>query len=557
MTKLCNSLAVAILSSGLLLLSNAAADSVKPKSESVQPLFQGLSSLHHPVSTKSGLAQQYFDQGLAFTYGFNHDEAERSFRQAAKIDRNLAMAYWGVALVLGPNYNLPGDKERGARAVAALKQSQLHEASATPEERDLIAALGHRYGSKGEPSSERDAAYANAMREVAHRYPDDPDAQVLFAEALMDLHPWQLWSTDGKPKFDAVEIVSVLEGVLKKNPNHIGANHYYIHAVEASRDPGRALPSADRLGRLAPAAGHLVHMPSHIYIRTGRYHDAAVVNQQAVAVDTAFLRLTGETGYYPLAYYTHNYHFLCYVEMMEGRGQAALKTARELEQRLPLDEVRAVPMAEFLVPTPLFVETRFRMWNEILREPPPPEDLPFVAGSWHYARGVAFAEQGRPIEALKESIALKKILQQTPADRPIGTANHAKDVLTLASALLVGKIAAGTGDHAEAEAKFEQAVKLQDGLVYDEPPDWYYPTRESLGLELLSTGKPSGAEAVYRADLKLNPGNPRSLYGLALALRTQGKAEEAATTEKLFKTAWRYADAQPPTVETASVATNF
>jgi tetratricopeptide (TPR) repeat protein len=343
---------------------------------------------------------------------------------------------------------------------------------------------------------------------------------------------------------------------LKKSPNHIGANHYYIHAVEASRAPGRALPSADRLGRLAPAAGHLVHMPSHIYIRTGRYHDAAVVNQQAVAVDTAFLRQTGETGYYPLAYYTHNYNFLCYAEMMEGRGQAALKIARELEQRLPLDEVRAMPMSEFLVPIPLFVETRFRMWNEILREPSPPEDLPFVAGSWHYARGVAFAEQGNPNAALKESIALERILQQTPADRPIGTANHAKDVLTLAAALLAGRIAAGRGDHAKAEAKFEQAVKLQDGLVYDEPPDWYYPTRESLGLELLSTGKSSDAEAVYREDLKLNPGNPRSLYGLALALRTQGKTEEAATTEKLFKTAWRYADAQPPTVERASVATH-
>jgi tetratricopeptide (TPR) repeat protein len=346
MKKLRKSLTVAIFFSWPLCLSITHAASVKPKQESVQPLFQGLGFVHHPVSTKSPLAQRYFDQGLAFAYGFNHDEAERSFVQAAKLDTNLAMAYWGIALVLGPNYNLPGDKERGARAAAALRQAQSHQPNATMEERDLIAALGHRYGSNGEPSGERDAAYANAMREMAHRYPGDPDAQVLFAEALMDLHPWQLWSIDGKPNANTVEIVTVLEGVLKKYPNHIGANHYYIHVVEASSDPGRALPSADRLGHLAPGAGHLVHMPSHIYIRTGRYHDAALVNQRAVAVDKAFLEQTGETGYYPLAYYAHNYHFLCYAEMMEGRGQAALKAARELERHLPINEVRAMPMAE-------------------------------------------------------------------------------------------------------------------------------------------------------------------------------------------------------------------
>ena len=481
----------------------------------------------------------------------NHDEAERSFQQSANIDRNLAMAYWGVALVLGPNYNLPGDKERGARAVTALKQAQSNERSATAEERDLIEALAHRYGSNGEQTSGRDIAYADAMREVAHRYPGDPDAQVLFAEALMDLHPWRLWNADGKPEVDTVEIVSVLESVLKMNPNHIGANHYYIHATEASRNPGRALPSADRLAGLAPGAGHLVHMPSHIYIRTGRYHDAAIANERAVKVDTSFLQQTGETGYYPLAYYTHNYHFLCYAQMMEGSGRAALATARELERHLPLDEVRAMPMEEFLVPTPLFVETRFGMWDEIFREPPPPEDLLFVAGSWHYARGIAFAKTGRSVDAEKESVALEEILRRTSAGRPLGTSNHAKDVLALASVLLSGEIAASQGDHAEAEAKFAQAVSLQDALVYDEPPDWYYPTRESLGSELLAAGKSKEAEAVYREDLKLNPGNPRSLRGLAQALKFQGKSDQAAATEKLFKAAWLYADAESPTANIA------
>ncbi len=548
-------LALAVLSLGLLLNVVARGESMKPTPEPSQPLFDGLGSIHHPVSTKSPLAQRYFDQGLAFAYGFNHDEAERSFQQSAKIDPNLAMAYWGVALVLGPNYNLPGDKERGARAVAALEQVRSHETSATPEERDLIEALAHRYGSNGEPTNERDAAYANAMREVAHRYPADPDVQVLFAEALMDLHPWQLWSADGKPEGDAVEIVNVLEGVLKNHPNHTGANHYYIHAIEASRDPGRALPSADRLAGLAPGAGHLVHMPSHIYIRTGRYHDAAVANEQAVKVDRDFLRQTGETGYYPLAYYTHNYHFLCYAQMMQGSGRAALATARELERHLPLDEVRAMPMEEFLVPTPLFVETRFGMWDEILHEPPPPEDLLFTAGSWHYARGIALAKTGRLVDARKESVALKEILRRTSADRPLGTANHAKDLLALASALLSGEIAASQGDHGEAETKLAQAVRLQDALIYDEPPDWYYPTRESLGMELLAAGKPNEAVAVYREDLMINPLNPRSLHGLAQALKFQGKNDQAATTEKLFKAAWRYADPESLTANTVPLAT--
>jgi tetratricopeptide (TPR) repeat protein len=541
-----------ILPNGFLANGAARAESRKPTVGSSEPLFDGLGSIQHPVSTTSPLAQRYFEQGLAFTYGFNHDEAERAFQQSAKIDPNLAMAYWGVALVLGPNYNLPGDKERGARAVAALKAAQSHEANATPEERDLIEALAHRYGSDGEPSSERDAAYANAMREVARRYKDEPDVQVLFAEALMDLHPWQLWSADGRPEADTVEIVSVLEGVLKKYPNHIGANHYYIHAVEASRDPGRALPSADRLAGLAPGAGHLVHMPSHIYIRTGRYHDAAGANAKAIKVDTNFLRQTGETGYYPLAYYTHNYDFLCYAQMMEGSGRAALATARELQRHLPLDEIRAMPMAEFLVPTPLFVETRFGMWEEILREPRPPEDLLFVAGSWHYARGIAFAKTGRSADARKESVALGEILRRTSPDRPLGTSNHAKDVLGLAAAVLSGEIAASNGDHREAEAKFAQAVRLQDALTYDEPPDWYYPTRESLGGELVAAGKPKEAEAVYREDLKLDPGNPRSLRGLEQALKSEGKGDEAATTEKLFKAAWRYADAEPSTADSAN-----
>jgi tetratricopeptide (TPR) repeat protein len=336
--------------------------------------------------------------------------------------------------------------------------------------------------------------------------------------------------------------VTTLEAVLRKHPDHPGANHYYIHAVEASPDPARALPSADRLGTLAPRSGHLVHMPSHIYLRTGRYHDAVVVNERAVKVDTDFLRETGEAGFYPLSYYTHNYHFLCYAETMEGRGNAALKTARELERHLPLDKVRAMPMAEYLVPIPYFVEVRFAMWNEVLHEPEPPKDLLYTTGIWHYARGMALAANGKLEQALEEQRALDQSTTQTPADYPLGTSNHAKDVLTLASTLLTGEIAASKGDHDNAVAKLAQTVKLQDALVYDEPPDWYYPVRESLGAELLAAGEPAKAEQVYHEDLKLNPGNPRSLYGLAQVLKKEGKLEEAIATAKLFRVSWQYAD---------------
>jgi tetratricopeptide (TPR) repeat protein len=508
------------------------------------PLFKGLGPVHHPVTTKSELAQRYFDQGLKLNYGFNHDEAERSFRAAAKADPSLAMAYWGVALVLGPNYNLPGDKDRGRSADASIKHAQALAPAASPVNRDLIGALAHRYGANGEPSTERDRAYANAMRTIAYRYPDDPDVQVLFAESLMDLHPWELWTADGKPGENTDEILHTLEAVLKKHPEHIGANHYYIHAVEASSDPARAIPSADRLGKLAPGSGHLVHMPSHIYIRIGRYHDAEVVNIRAVQVDTAFLRQTGESGYYALGYYLHNYHFLCYVQMSEGRGEAALNTSRELARRLPLAEVRAMPMAEYLVPTPLFVEARFGMWDALLREPPAPQDLPFVNGSWHYARGLAFANKGQFARAASERGALEKIITRTPSDRPLGTSNHARDVLTLASTILAGQIAANQRNHTEAIAKFQQAVKDQDTLIYDEPPDWYYPVRESLGAELLASGDAAGAERVYREDLEINPGNPRSLHDLVIALRMEGKTQEAAEAEKQFRNAWQYADTE-------------
>jgi tetratricopeptide (TPR) repeat protein len=523
---------------------------VKPTAAAI-PLYPGLGPVHHSTTTASPLAQKYFDQGLAFTYGFNHDEAERSFEQAARIDPKMAMAYWGVALVLGPNYNLPGDPTRGKKAYEAVARARALKAGASPEERDLIDAVAERYGANGEGSTALDQSYANAMRAVAHKYPDDLDVQTLFAESLMDLHPWRLWSFDGKPGPDTVEIVTTLEFVLKKDPSHIGANHYYIHAVEASSDPARAMPSADRLGALAPGAGHLVHMPSHIYVRTGRFHDAAEANAHAIKVDQAFIARSKESGVYPLVYYTHNIHFLCYAQMIEGRKRDALSNARLLETKVSPDEVRAMPMAEFLVPMPYLVEARFGLWDAVLKEPAPPKDLPFTSAMWHYARALAYSAKGNRAQALSEQKQLEAVTAAISPDRPLGMSNRAKNVAQVAVVVVAGEIAAARGDHKSAAAKLTDAVRLQDALIYEEPQIWYYPVRESLGAQLLAMGRTQEAEAVYREDLKINPGNPRSLYGLALCLAAEGKTDEAAKAREQFRKAWRFADSEPTTPPSA------
>jgi tetratricopeptide (TPR) repeat protein len=509
------------------------------------PLYPGLGPVHHPVSTTSPLAQKYFDQGLAFTYGFNHDAAERSFEEAARIDPKLAMASWGVALVLGPNYNLPGDPARSKKAYEAVARARTLEPGASPEERALIDAVAERYGADGAGSTAKDQAYANAMRTVAHKYPDDLDVQTLFAESLMDLHPWRLWSIDGQPGPDTIEIVTTLETVLKKDPNNIGANHYYIHAVEASPDPARAMASADRLGALAPGAGHLVHMPSHIYIRTGRFHDAAETNASAIKADQAFFAKSKEGGVYPLVYYTHNIHFLCYAQMIEGRQHDALASARMLETKVPLDAVRAMPMAEFLVPMPYLVETRFGLWNTILKEPAPAKDLPFTSAMWHYARALAFSAKGNRAQAASEQKQLAAIAAAIPPDRPLGTSNRAKDVAEVAVVVVDGELASARGDHKDAAAKLTDAVRMQDALIYEEPPIWYFPVRESLGALLQAMGRTQDAEMVFREDLRINPGNPRSLYGLAQCLSAQGKTAEAAKAREQFRKAWRFADGEP------------
>ncbi len=507
-----------------------------------EQLYAGLGNVHHPVSTKSELAQKYFDQGLAFDYGFNHAEAYQSFAAAGALDPNLAMANWGIALVLGPNYNLPGNADAMKIAYGAILRAQALKGSASPEERALIDALAKRYGADGKQTPAREQAYADAMREVAHKYPDDPDVQALFAESLMDLHPWALWTSDGKPGPQTVELVATLERTLKEHPDHLGANHYYIHAMEASPHPERALPSAKRLATMAPMQGHLVHMPAHVYVRTGKYHASSEANEAAIKADQYFLAKSHETGVYPAMYAIHNFDFLLYSEMMEGRKRDSLKTARDLKAAVPIEIVKAMPMAEVMWPKPYFAMARFGAWDEILAEPAPPREFPYTTAMWHYARGLAFAAKGKPDEAEAERKALDASAANVPSDFTIGPSNAAAAIIRLASQILAGAIASTRGHHNEAIRDYTEAVRTQDALGYDEPPSWYYPVRETLGAELLANKQAAQAEAVYRADLKRNPDNPRSLFGLAESLRAEGKTQEAAQVEERFTKGWAHAD---------------
>lgn len=506
------------------------------------PLYDTLGTHTHPVSCTPA-AQTYFDQGLRFIYAFNHDEAQRSFEEAARLDPNCAMAYWGEALALGPNINLPIDAPRAAAAQIAITQAVALAPRASAKEQAYIAALAKRYSA--DPNADRkahDRAYADAMREVARSYPDDTDASTLFAESMMDLRPWDFWAPDGTPYPGTTEIVSTLEAVMIKDPNHPGANHYYIHAIEQSAHPEKGLPSAQRLPGLVPGAGHLVHMPSHIYMRTGRYGDATEANQRAIVVDEQYIAAAQPTGVYPMMYYPHNIHFLWAAASMEGRSADAIGAARLLGSKVPPEMARQMPMVEYFMPTTYFALLRFGQWDAMLAEPAPPADLLYLTAMWHYARGIAFAAKGRPAQADGELAGFERIAARIPPDRIVGDDQPAGALLRLAAIALRGDIAARQGHFARALPLLTEAVRLQDALPYMEPPPWYFPQRQALGAALLAAGKPAEAEAVYREDLLRNPDNGWSLFGLAESLRAQGRKKDAAEVEAKYKAAWTRAD---------------
>lgn len=506
------------------------------------PLFKGLSTWTHKVTTSSPEARQYFDQGLRFIYGFNHDEATRSFKEAARLDPNCAMAYWGIAFTLGPNYNLPTDPDRAKAAYEATQKAVTLAPQVSEKERAYIEAIAKRY--VADPQADRkalDVAFADAMREVAKRYPDDLDAVTLFAESMMNVRPWDLWTADGDPQPGTEEIVSALESVLKRNPDHLGAAHYYIHAVEASRQPERAERYADRLGKVAPGAGHLVHMPSHIYMRVGRYKDANVSNARAAKVDEDYLETHNVQGVYRIMYYPHNVHFQWAAATMEGRSKEALKAARKLVAQTSVEFIKQMPMVEFVPPTLLFGLARFGKWHEILQQPPPPAELQYTTAIWHYVRGLAFAATGNLEEAMIKQAQVTEMATAMPADRLVGQ-NSAAALLNVAAKTLQGEIAARRGNAEVAISALEEAVRLQDALKYEEPPPWYFPVRQSLGAVLLKAGRAADAEQVYRDDLKMNPENGWSLFGLARSLRVQKKGKEASAVERRFRKAWARAD---------------
>lgn len=510
--------------------------------QAAPPLFDDLGSLHHPISTTSELAQQYFDQGLRLVYAFNHEEAVHSFEEAARHDPDAAMPYWGVALALGPNINAAMTKADERRAAEAIKHARTRVAKATATEQAYIEALTRRYVSaKRATRASLDKAYADSMRTVWRQFPDDPEAGVLFAEALMDLRPWDLWTADGKPKPGTDEIVSTLEAVLAKHPDHPGACHYYIHAVEASPQPDRALVCADKLAGLMPGAGHLVHMPAHIYSRVGNYHDSAERNAQAVLVDERYLSNRRPAGDYADGYYSHNLHFLWASLIMEGRSAEALKAADTLMATLTEEEARKDRDKEQYLPIGFFTLIRFGRWDEMLREPPPPKGLRFAEGIWRLGRGFALAATGRLPGAEGEHHALSGLTKQIRRTKS-QEEKLERELLKIAERLLAGEIAAHRQRYDEAIKAVKEAVKVEESLPYAEPPLWPLSARHYLGPVLLMSGRAAEAESEYRLDLKRHPENGWALFGLVQSLKAQHKDADADEMTGRFEQAWAHAD---------------
>jgi tetratricopeptide (TPR) repeat protein len=511
------------------------------------PLFDNLGDLHHPVTTKSVPAQRHFDQGMRLLFGFNHREAIRSFRSAAQLDMQCAMAHWGVAYAFGPHVNRPMDSNDTANAWAALQSARGLKANAAAKDQAYITALESRYQREHhDDRSALDRAFAAAMRALVKRYPDDLDAHVLLGEALMNTMPWDYWTRDRTPKPETAEILAALRFVMARDPDHPGANHFYIHAVEAGPSPEQGLPAADRLRAYAPGAGHLVHMPSHIYMRVGQYADAVAANERAVKADREYIRQCRALGFYPGVYYPHNIHFLWWAQLFEGRSKEALRTANQAaayavdnycgpNRALEAPRLRHLPWLTLL---------RFGKWDEVLATAQPPVTNDFLVDRalWHFTRGLAFAGKKEAAAAERERVALAAMASSEAARRLSSPAFPVADTLAVSAHWLAGKVAGARGDPAGMIAALERAVAAEDSIPYMEPSYWPIPVRPALGAALLEAGKAAEAEEIFREDLRRWPRNGWGLHGLMAALRAQGKSEQAEDVRRQCVEAWSRAD---------------
>jgi tetratricopeptide (TPR) repeat protein len=519
----------------------SAASSAPAFADTEPPLWSGLGPITYKISTSNEGAQAYFDQGLRLAYAFNHGEAQRAFRKAQKLDPDCAMCFWGEALVLGPNINLPMQEDAAAPAYAAAQKAKALAGKATPREQALIGALAARYGS--DPKAARapfDAAYAAEMAKVAAQFSDDDEIATFYAEAVMDLSPWDYWKPGGRePKAQSAPIVPTLERVLARNPNHPGAIHFYIHAVEASDRPKRAEPYADRLRGAIPGAGHLVHMPSHIYYRVGRYLDALEDNKTAVKVDEKYLVDTNAPmGVYRMGYYPHNVHFVMASAQMAGDGQTVIAAAEKLGKLIPDEAARGIAMVQPVKAAPYFAHAQFSTPETILALPDPGDAIPYVKGMWLYARGVALAAR-RDFSGATAAADAIETLDRNSDFKLLKESNvPAQEVLRIARAVILARVAQARGDKRTAIAQFEQAAALQDALSYTEPPYWYYPIRQSLAAALLQAGRYAEAKQQFELALRRAPSNGWSYYGLAELYKARGDTRAARKAEADLAKTW-------------------
>jgi tetratricopeptide (TPR) repeat protein len=510
------------------------------------PRLQNLGAHTFTVTTSNRQAQRFVNQGLNLAYAFNHAEARRAFREAARLDPTLAMAYWGQALVLGPNINAAMEPNEEPQAYELVQEAMRRRARATPRERAYIEALAQRYSGKAEDRRPRDEAYAAAMRALHQRYPSDLDAATLYVESVMDLRPWGYWQRDGAPHDYTAEIVTLTERVIARDPKHPGALHLYVHLMEGTSTPEKAERAADTLLTLMPAAGHMVHMPAHIYQRVGRYGDAIRSNQLAVTADEDYISQCRAQGLYPMAYYPHNIHFLWFSATFDGQSRLAIQAARDLAAKIDDEQLEALPLTAGFRMVPYYALTRFGRFAEMLKEPEPPTFSPVLRAAWHYGRGLSFVATGQVSMAEAELARLRALRGDAAMQQPLFSPNLAGAIFDVAVEVLAGELAAARKDFTQAIAHLDRAVRLEDSLVYTEPAEFHFPPRHALGAVLLEAGRAAEAETVYWDDLRRNRENGWALYGLLLALRAQGKTAEAALTEARFTKAWARADVTLP-----------